>query len=99
MQLDVENQLERVTEAITEIDNRINEVFGYRANNIIAIPYKINWKEESIDIVYKIIGLRKKKDSTECFKDLELSYTEIMTDYIRDYIRNPILHNSNYDAY
>ena len=99
MQLDVENQLERVTEAIKEIDNRINEVFGYRANNIIARPYKINWKEETIDIVYKIIGLRKKKDSTECFKDLELSYTEIMTDYIRDYIRNPILHNSNYDAY
>ena len=69
------------------------------ANNIIARPYKINWKDETIDIVYKIIGLRKKENSTECFKNLELSYTEIMTDYIKDYIRNPILHNSNYDAY
>ena len=55
MQLDVENQLEKVTGAIKEIDNRINEIFGYRANNIIARPYKINWKDETIDIVYKII--------------------------------------------
>ena len=96
---DLLNELIHKCKGLTEIDNRINEVFGYRANNIIARPYKINWKEETIDIVYKIIGLRKKKDSTEYFKDLELSYTEIMTDYIRDYIRNPILHNSNYDAY
>ena len=81
MQLDVENQLERVTEAITEIDNRINEVFGYRANNIIARPYKINWKEETIDIVYKIIGLRKIRNMKLKVGKLMFSQKELLLGY------------------
>jgi len=91
MQIDIQGNADRVYEAIIEIDRRIFEVFGYTARKIAPVPGIMSLKEGFLEVHYKIFGLKKPTKEESYYHDLVLSYTDIMTDYIVEHIRNPIL--------
>jgi len=91
MRIDIEGNWDRVYDATIEIDKRILEVFGYHAKKIVPVAGIMSLKKGFLEVHYKILGLKKPTKEESYYHDLVLSYTEIMTDYIVEHIRNPIL--------